>query len=213
MIPSRGTNALTDRCPRSRARSLATACYHTAIDRVSDRSRVSVRSAFSSRVALPSHRTIEGSPDAPDTIRTGDLCLRSAMSGPDAPSPKQTEASERIRCNASSVFLGHEKIPLPPLMSKCARTAVTVRGCTREPSGVRIDVGRRTAHTRPVEFCEVGGVVRYSRRGRNGRGELPISPSNPPSEELKSIPFVQRSPVQLTKHARSPAWDVRSFTS
>jgi excisionase family DNA binding protein len=29
--------------------------------------------------------------------------------------------------------------------------------------------------------------VRYSRRGRNGRGELPISPSNPPSEELKSM--------------------------
>jgi excisionase family DNA binding protein len=34
--------------------------------------------------------------------------------------------------------------------------------------------------------------VRYSRRGRNERGELPITPSNPPSEELKSIPFLQR---------------------
>ncbi len=34
--------------------------------------------------------------------------------------------------------------------------------------------------------------MRYSRRGRNGKGELPITPSNPPSEELKSIPSVQR---------------------
>ena len=34
--------------------------------------------------------------------------------------------------------------------------------------------------------------MRYSRRGRNGKGELPITPSNPRSEELKSIPFVQR---------------------
>ena len=34
--------------------------------------------------------------------------------------------------------------------------------------------------------------MRYSRRGRNGKGELPITPSNPPSGEPKSIPFVQR---------------------
>jgi hypothetical protein len=33
--------------------------------------------------------------------------------------------------------------------------------------------------------------VRYSRRRRNVKGELPIAPSNP-SEEPKSIPFVQR---------------------
>ena len=32
----------------------------------------------------------------------------------------------------------------------------------------------------------------YSRRGRSGKGGLPINPSNPPSEEPKSIPFVQR---------------------
>jgi hypothetical protein len=34
--------------------------------------------------------------------------------------------------------------------------------------------------------------VGYSRRGRNGKGGLPITPSNPPPEEPKSIPFVQR---------------------
>jgi hypothetical protein len=34
--------------------------------------------------------------------------------------------------------------------------------------------------------------VGYSRRGRNGKGEWPITPSTPASEEPKSIPFVQR---------------------
>jgi hypothetical protein len=31
-----------------------------------------------------------------------------------------------------------------------------MRGCTRELSGVRIGVDRRTANSRPVEFYEVG---------------------------------------------------------
>jgi excisionase family DNA binding protein len=105
---------------------------------------------------------------------------------------KLIEASEGIRCNASSVFLSRPKIPLPPLISKCARTAATVLGCTRELSGVRIDVDRRAANSLPVEFCEVGGAVRYCRREKDGTGELPITPSNPPSEGPKSIPFVQR---------------------
>ena len=34
--------------------------------------------------------------------------------------------------------------------------------------------------------------MRYSRRGRNGKGKLPINPSIPASEGLKSILFVQR---------------------
>jgi excisionase family DNA binding protein len=118
-------------------------------------------------------------------MRYGIIC------SPDAPPSKQTEISERIRCNTSSVFPRRLKISVPPLMSKCARTAVTVRGCTREPSGVRIDIDRRTENSRPVRVLRVGGVVRYSRRGRNG-GESSTTPSNPPSEEPKSIPFVQR---------------------
>jgi excisionase family DNA binding protein len=34
--------------------------------------------------------------------------------------------------------------------------------------------------------------VRYSRTGRNGKGELPTTRSNPPSEELRSVSFAQR---------------------
>ena len=34
--------------------------------------------------------------------------------------------------------------------------------------------------------------MEHSRGGRNRKGGLPITPSNPPSEEPKSIPFVQR---------------------
>jgi hypothetical protein len=44
----------------------------------------------------------------------------------------------------------------------------------------------------PSSFVKWEGAVGYSRRGRNGKGELPITPYNPPSEPLKSIPFVQR---------------------
>jgi excisionase family DNA binding protein len=44
----------------------------------------------------------------------------------------------------------------------------------------------------PSSFAKWEGPLRYSRRGSSGREELPTTPSNPPSEELKSLPFVQR---------------------
>jgi excisionase family DNA binding protein len=56
--------------------------------------------------------------------------------------------------------------------------------------------------------------VKYSRAGTNGKGELPTAPSNPPSEELRSIPFVQRltctvnEPCEVTGLGRTKLYEL-----
>ncbi|CCD86685.1 protein of unknown function [Bradyrhizobium sp. ORS 285] len=103
---------------------------------------------------------------------------------------KLTEASEKYVAAAPASHPQSRKKSMPQSISKCARTAAAVLQCTREPSGVRIDVDRRRANSRSTELCEVGGAMRYGRRGRSEG--FPIAPSDPSSEEPKSIPFVQR---------------------
>ena len=85
-----------------------------------------------------------------------------------------------------------EKNLLPPLRSGSLRTAAAARDCTPGPSGVRIDADRRTANSHPSSFARVGGVLRYSRRGGNGREQSRVTSSIQKSEEPKTIPFGQR---------------------